>query len=336
MDYISGKILTKNGLEEGYIGIYKFKIEEIGKGKPIKKPKCKGLIVPRFVNAHTHIGDSFIKEKKIKLPKNIKDLVAPPNGLKYRLLNKASHEELIKGMGKSIKIMIDNGIELFCDFRENGIMGICLLKTSLQFWKISSIILSRPDELKYNKNEIDILLNNSDGIGVSSVSDWDYSELEKVAKLTKDKEKIFAIHASERKRENIDKILDLKPNFLVHMIKANENDLEICKQENIPIIICPRSNAFYGLSPDYNLLKRTKVDLILGSDNAMLNSPNILEELKFVRYKTNIFSNESLLNMITYIPRKALNLDSDILDLNKKAEFVVINEKSLEPLYISI
>ena len=106
MDYISGEVLTIDGLKKGYISFDKGKLVEIGKGLPIKKPISKGLIVPTFVNAHTHIGDSFIREKNIDLPKNVEELVAPPNGLKHRLLKEASDEEIIDGMEKSLDIMI--------------------------------------------------------------------------------------------------------------------------------------------------------------------------------------------------------------------------------------
>ena len=297
MDFVSGEILTDIGFKSGYIGFEKEKIVETGKGNPPKKPICKGLIVPTFINAHTHIGDSFIREKKIDLPKNVKQLVAPPNGLKHKLLREASDEDIIDGMEKSIDIMIKNGTRYFCDFRENGILGISHLKAALQSGNLTSLILSRPDSLNYNKNEVDILLKNSDGIAISSISDWDYSELQKVARDTRHKNKIFALHASERIRENIDDILDLKPNF--------------------------------------KLLKKVEVNLLLGTDNAMLNSPVILEELNYLRSTTKEFSTMELLYMITFGARKALNLDCDILGPNSKADFVVLGKKSLKPLYIS-
>jgi len=334
MKYISGEILRDTGLEKGFIGFEKNLIIETGKGNPSKKPICKGLIIPSFVNAHTHIGDSFIKEKGIDLPKNIEDLVAPPNGLKHRLLKEASDEDIIRGMEKSIEIMIKNGIKYFCDFRENGILGISQLKVALQSWKISCIILSRPDSLRYDKNELDLLLKNSNGIALSSISDWNYSEIQKVVKDTKDKKKIFALHASERARENIDDILDLKPNFLVHMIKASESDLVRVKESNIPIVICPRANSFYGLIPNFKLLRKIKVDILIGTDNAMLNYPVILDEIKYLRSISKEYSIMELLNFTTYGVRKVLNLDCDILGPNSKADFVVLNKKSLKPLYV--
>jgi cytosine/adenosine deaminase-related metal-dependent hydrolase len=335
MDFISGEILTKKGIQNGYIGFQNGLIIEVGNNLCPKKPKAKGLILPKFVNAHTHIGDSFIRNRKIYLPKDLEKLVSPPKGLKHILLNKTSDEEIIDGMKYSINEMIKSGTSYFCDFRENGLHGINQLKKSLEKSNISPIILSRPNHQKYVKDEINILLKNSQGIGLSSISDWEYSEIEKIAKQTKKKKRIFGIHASEGFRENIDKILDLKPDFLIHMNYATQSDLILVKECNIPIIICPRSNAFFGLKLNIENMKKIGINIMLGSDNAMLNKPNILDELIFFKKITKISSIEYLLNMITYNPRKALNLDYDILDLNSTFEFVVIDKNNLKPIYIS-
>jgi len=336
MDYVSGEILTENGFKKGYIAFENRTIIETRKGSPPKKPVYKGLIVPKFVNVHTHIGDSFIKEKNIDLPKNIEELVAPPNGLKHKLLHETKDEEIIEGMEISLDQMIKSGTKYFCDFREDGILGISQLKAALHLWKISSIILSRPDSLTYDKNELDLLLKNSEGIGISSISDWGYSELQKIAKESKRKNKIFALHASERIRENIDDILDLKPNFLVHMLKASESDLIRVKEDKTPIVICPRSNSFYGFKINFKLLKKVGSNILLGTDNAMLNSPVILDEINYVKSITNEFSTMELLYMTTFGARKVLNLDCDILGPNSKADFVVLDKKSLRPLFNSV
>ncbi len=336
MQYITGKILTENGFEKGYIGFERCKIVEKGKTNPQQKPVAKGLICPLFINAHTHIGDSFIRDKNITLPKNLEELVEPPNGLKHRLLKEASEHEITEGMKKSIETMQKTGTKQFYDFREGGLMGICQLKSALELWKTSAIILSRPEKLCYDKNEVDLLLKNSDGIGLSSISEWDYSELEKIAKDAKKKNKIFAIHASERVREDIDLVLDLKPDFLVHMIKANKSDLQIVKDNNIPIVLCPRSNNFFGMKTDLETFKKSGVKLSLGTDNAMINSTNILDEITFIKNNYSCFKIEELLDMASYTVSKALNHDSCILGLNQKADFIVLNEKTLKPLYISV
>lgn len=336
MDYVSGEVLTDDGFKNGYIGFEKGTIVEVGKDNPSKKPICKGLILPGFVNAHTHIGDSFIRKKKIKLPKNIEELVAPPYGLKHRLLNKASDKEIIIGMKESIKDMTKTGVSCFCDFRENGILGVKQLKDALKDTNVSSLILSRPKKLNYDEDEVESLLEKCDGIGVSSISDWDYSNLQKLAKHARNRGKMFALHASERVREDIDLVLDLNPDFLVHMIYATVDDLERVKDEDIPIVVCPRSNSFYGLRPNFELLKKKQIDVLVGTDNAMLNSTSVLDEIKYIRAISNLFSKEELLYMITYSARKALNLNCNILGPNLPAEFVVLDKKSLKPLYVSI
>ena len=335
MEYISGEILTVNGFERGYLGVENLKIMDRGKGNPPKKPIHKGLIVPTLVNAHTHIGDSFIRKRNLKLPRNVEDLVAPPDGLKHRLLKETSDQEIIGGMRKSIDEMTKTGISYFCDFRENGLQGINHLKKALEKTNISPVILSRPNQLTYNKDEIDLLLKNSQGIGLSSITDWEYSEIEKIAKHTKKRKKTFAIHTSERIREDIDLVLNLKPDFLIHMVKATESDLIRAKDADIPIAVCPRSNAFFGLEPNIKMMKKIGIDIMIGTDNAMLNAPSVLDEIGYIQSLSTEFTKWELLQMITYIPRKALNLDADIHDLDSPAEFVVLDKKYLKTLYIS-
>ena len=335
MRYIEGDILTLDGFNKGYLGFDQNGTMESGNGPPPEKPLVTGLIVPTFVNTHIHVGDSFIREKNVKLPRDVEELVAPPNGLKHKLLNKASEKEIIGGMKKSIQEMKKSGTAYFCDFREGGIDGVYSLKKALADSNITSLILSRPRQMKYDKNEIDLLLENSEGIGLSSISDWNYSDAKDIAKHTKQKHKIFALHASEVMREDIDLILDLKPDFLIHMIAATKSDLIRVEDEHIPIVLCPRSNAFFNLKTNLELMKEIGIELMLGTDNAMINSPNVLEELIYLDNTSNIFSIQELLKMITYNPRKALNLDDCIHGLNSACNFVVLDRESLKPLYIS-
>ena len=212
--------------------------------------------------------------------------------------------------------------------------GVFELNKALKNELLSAIIFSRPSELKYDSDEIEILLKNSNGIGLSSISDWDFSEIKKVSSHVKKRKKLFAIHASEIFRENIDDILELKPNFLIHMIKATESDLIYVKDYNIPIILCLRSNYYYGLNPNVKLMKKVGVKFMFGTDNSMLYTPNIIDEIKFIKNKYKEFSINELLYIITYEARKALNLNCDILGANSKADFVVMDNKTLEPLYV--
>jgi len=64
MRYAEGDILTGEGFVSGYVGFNQQTGLEVGKGRAPQKSFTRGIIVPTFVNAHTHIGDSFIRAKK--------------------------------------------------------------------------------------------------------------------------------------------------------------------------------------------------------------------------------------------------------------------------------
>ena len=104
------------------------KIINIGKdlleGKIVDVGGC--IVCPSFVNGHTHMGDSIIKDEGYGLPLN--EMVKPPNGVKHKALANASDEELIEAMRLSMLDMINSGTTHFIDYREGGIRGVKLLR----------------------------------------------------------------------------------------------------------------------------------------------------------------------------------------------------------------
>lgn len=255
----------------------------------------------QIFNCHTHIGDAFLSLPKKKM--SVEELFAPPYGYKHVMLEKASREEIIHGMEKAIEIMEKCNTNYFIDFREGGIEGVMMLKEALRGKKINAIILGRPKKMVYNENEIEELLHVCHGIGISSISDWNYEELLSIANHTHEKKKIFSIHASEVKREDIKKILDLKPKFLIHLCKASEDDLNEIASKRIGVVICPRANSFFGLKPPVKTLLEKNIVTMLGTDNAMIVKPNIIEEMKFLVEKYGIKQEEAF-KMISSIPKK--------------------------------
>jgi cytosine/adenosine deaminase-related metal-dependent hydrolase len=118
------------------------------------------------------------------------------------------------------------------------------------------------------------------------------------------------------------------------MIAATKADLERVNDANIPIVVCPRSYAFFHLKNNLTQMKKTGVTILLGTDNAMINTPDVIEEVR-VLLKTGLFSLEELLTNITYTPRKALNLDDCIQGRNLLKKFIVLERDSLKLLYVS-
>lgn len=260
------------------------------------------VMAPPIVNAHTHLGDAFINLNKRY---GIQELVGP-SGIKNKLLKETQVYKIIQGMRKALCLIKEVGTTHFFDFREGGIEGIYLLKKALPI-DIKPIILSRPTQNCYHKNEIDAILKESQGIGISSISDWNYNELKKIAQHTRKKNKIFALHASERIHENIDLILDLKPTFLVHMIKATINDLNIVADHKVPVVICPRSNAYFGLRPNVKAMKNAGIIILLGTDNAMITPPDIIQEAHYLIQNFKVTTHQ-VRDMISKNPRKYLNV----------------------------
>ncbi len=237
-----------------------------------------GLILPGLWNAHTHLGDAVVTQE---LRGSLEELVAPPHGLKHRVLANAKDEAVIAAMRRAMATMLRTGATGFSDFREGGLHGLKLIYAAMAALPIRGAVLGRPTGLTYDAREVGGILRAADGLAVSSYVDWPAGDLEHVAADARRAGKPFAIHCSERIREDIDAVLALKPAFLVHMIQATDGDLERCADAGVPIVVCPRSNAFFGMTPDIPRMLRAGVELRLGTDNAMINVPSMLNEIEF-------------------------------------------------------
>lgn len=243
-----------------------------------KSPLATGIVIPGFHNAHTHLGDAVVRGE---LRGSLQDLVAPPHGLKHRELAKARDEDVAAAVRRVGRLMVRTGTSSFADFREGGLPGLRVLYRGLLGVPLRVSAFGRPVGLRYDREEVESILRTSDGIGVSSYIDWPEADLADLAHHVKRRGKLFALHCSERVREPIDKVLRLKPDLLVHMVRASDGDLERCADAAVPIVSCPRSNVFFGQVPDIPRMLRHKVTLLLGTDNAMINAPSMLREMEF-------------------------------------------------------
>ena len=281
MQYVTGKLLTEDGFIPGSIGIEDGLIREINRG-PKRDALAKGLILPSMFNAHTHLGDSFLRGRfrSYQGERTIPALFAPPSGFKHRELKKANRKAMTDGIRRALLEMRRTGTGGFCDFREGGLPGLQSINDARCDIGLRGMVLGRPTALEYDREEVDAILRVSDGIAVSAITDWEYPELQKLAAHARRAKKLFSLHASEVFRESIDKVLDLKPSFLVHLIRAEEFDYERVASEGIPVAVCPAANAFFGLRPRIDLMRRFGIDVALGTDNGMVAPPRLLSAVQ--------------------------------------------------------
>ena len=320
-------IYTEDGFIEGHICFENGVVTEVCSG-PAEKPDFEGLILPAFTNAHTHIADYVVP---VDLDLSLEELVAPPNGFKYKMLKKTPENKIRQGIEKVSEYMFKRGITSFIDFREGGASGAKLLSSSI--WS-KPITMGKPTT--FDAKELSDLLDLSDGVGPSSISDWDYEDLMELSKLARSKGKLFGIHCSERIREDVAAVLDLKPSFLVHMTKATDEDLKACADENIPIVACPRSNMFFGSEPPLKQMLDQGLTISLGTDNAMICMPDILCEAEFagrLLRRQGVSNLDEVLNMITSNGRKIINHKQKIwIKPRDLCNFVVIEDKGGDPI----
>jgi cytosine/adenosine deaminase-related metal-dependent hydrolase len=277
VDRVAGWFYDGLRFREGTIGWEDGVIVEARSARA-RKVLAEGLIVPGLWNAHTHLGDAVVTQE---LRGTIEELVAPPHGLKHRILAKAKDDAVVAAMRRAMAAMLGTGTTGFADFREGGLKGLKLLYAAAATIPLRGLALGRPSGLEYDPREVGAILRACDGIAVSAYIDWPSNEIEKLAAHAQRERKLFALHCSERIREDIDKVLDLKPTFLVHMVQATDADLVRCADAGVPIVVCPRSNAFFGMTPDIPRMLKAGVELLLGTDNAMINVPSILREIEF-------------------------------------------------------
>lgn len=321
---------------------------------------CEGqLLIPGLINCHTHIGDSIAKD--VIINNTVDERIHPVYGVKTKILKKTKPSHLISFMENTCKSMIQKGITTFVDFREGGLDGIEILKKVLAKVPIRSIILGRVEyyqnrkQIKQNLNlpvekqhQLVDILKKCDGIGISGVNENSNS----VLKYYSNTKKLRAIHSAETLdsirtskqitgKSEILRALQLKPHFLVHMTYASKNELFLTSQKTRGIVVCPRANAALAEGiPDLEMMLKAGCNIAIGTDNVMINSPDIFREMDYL-WKVTMGLNKKridpkqILKMATTNAGKLLRKDIGVIDRGKLADCILIDKHAidLEPMH---
>lgn len=254
-----GPLFTKKGFIDTCINLETCEFVDTDKEED-------GIIVPLFRNCHSHLGDTGARES-VPTDLNLAELVGP-GGWKHEWLK---NNNIQKSILEGLKEATYSGIGLIMDFREGGKKG--LHDFEMHDYLGTSILFGRPlgDELLPGNHA-----------GISSLAD--FGDLAtKLSIQARKEEGLIGIHHSENERENIDSLVELNPDFAVHLCHATDEDLEALKKAKISVVVCPRSNHYFGSRPPLEKMIDIGLDLGFGTDNGMICSVNILDEIRFIK-----------------------------------------------------
>ena len=342
-------------VEQGYIEIESGKISSASAGNykgSGKRLNAKGFIVtPGFINAHTHIADAIGKD--IAAGQRLDARVHPVFGAKSKILQRSLPEHLKAFIMTSAILMIKKGTVAFADFREDGLEGIRLLKDAVGGLPIKCVTLGRinyytsptdatglpPEKREQAKQVVEL----ADGLGISGANENTDAALAQYRQLAG--KKLIAIHAAESKetvkfakahtgRSEVDRIMEhLKPDFVVHMTNATENEMSLVAKSGTSVVICPRANGVLGAGiPKVAQMLRQDCLVAIGTDNVMLNSPDILRELDYTWKVSRATEGEmlrpqELLKMSTINAAQILRPNTGCIEAGRAADLVFIDKK---------
>ncbi len=287
---VEGSILDRDGPRPGFVRFRAGRVIEVGSigadGGRGRERTLRGIVVPSPVNSHTHLGDAVsVREPP---PEPVSRLVQPPRGYKFRLLAETSRAEKVRAARATLLRMVREGVAAVADFREEGLEGIRLLRTAAAGVRVRVLVLGRPTARPIDPDELRAVVRAGDGVGLSSARDESPETLEAVARACRRAGKRYALHASEAVREAPERFLRPRPDLLVHLTKATAADLVAVRDANVPVTVCPRSNALFGRQPDIAAMERLGLSVLLGTDNAMFHAPSIWRELEFAYVSTRL------------------------------------------------
>lgn len=265
------------------------------------------VVIPGLYNSHTHMGDSCLPDGATGL--TLEQGFFRPDGFKYRELAKLSRAEHLPHVINHLAYMARTGTVCHVDFREQGVGGAELLREASRKTGVASIILGQLDRAPFDhstleantaslppaaREELENLLEVADGFSESTMNDLTEPAWREVREITTRRGRLRAIHCLENagyrsvslartgQGDLARAITLLAPHFIVHLTVATQEEIRLLAQSRTKAVLNPRANAALGLPlPPIRDLLEAGVSLLLGTDNGMLNSPNLFAEMDF-------------------------------------------------------
>ena len=267
----AGPLLARGGFVEGW---FDPDSGDEGEGAP-QGDAMKGIILPPFRNCHAHLGDTLARDEAPDAP--LAELVGP-GGFKQRWLAGAN---VPTSVAAGLREAAASGTALLLDFREGGEPGLAQLAQGADAagWGVEQ---GAPQVIPFGRAIGGRPLPGHHA-GLPGLADLPAGAGHRMAIEARVARGLVALHFSEGKRESVARMLELGADILVHLCHATEEDLRAIAGAGIGVVVCPRSNARFGLRPPLDELLALEVDIGLGTDNGMSCTLDMLAELRFCR-----------------------------------------------------
>ncbi len=277
---VGTRIWDANGLREGHAVLDEEGTVRRVEEAPSLSPDLPGLVVPAPVNAHTHLADRALRGQAEDL--TLEETVAPPDGLKHRFLRGAEPGRILESFQDGLLEVERSRARAVFDFREGGPPGARLARQAAQASPVDVTLLGRPTTPEAWDDQAPLLRDLVDGLGISGINDQPLATTRAQADWCHQHDLLVAIHVSEGQREDLETVLSLQPDLLVHGTFFTREDARLVADEDIPLTLCPRANHAFGNQPPVDLLEAEGVRWTLGTDNALFHQADVWEEARHV------------------------------------------------------
>jgi cytosine/adenosine deaminase-related metal-dependent hydrolase len=326
----------------GYVRVENGIIQQIGQGIPASGEEIRdhgnGVIFPALVNSHTHLELCALKGR-IATHKGfgfwVRDLIE-----KRALLDSKS---LLKASENGIQEMLASGCDAVGEISSLGLTLEPVQNSGLAGVWFRESLGDRVSSAESRESRTGDLRTSLAGHAPHTTSP---KVLAEIKNSSRGLNAPFSIHLAESDEEmsflttaegpwkdfllsrGIDTeswglpvkspvrhlhalgILDNRT-ILVHVLYADQTDLNMIHESGSHVCLCPRSNfTLHGRLPDLYKMIRTGVNLCLGTDSlASVSSLNMLDEMAFVSKSFPMASPMRIFQMATLGGAAALGLD---------------------------
>jgi 5-methylthioadenosine/S-adenosylhomocysteine deaminase len=374
--FINAVIVTMNPkagiIKNGYLTIYDKKITAIGEGEPETSENLIDaggkILMPGFVNAHTHLPMTMYRGIADDLPLKewLEEHIWPAEA-------KHTHEDSVrKATRLGLEEMVRTGTTTFSDmyffadavaeetekFGLRGVMNEALVDFPTNSYQNSEEAFDKIIAFTERWKDNDLI---SPLLIFHATYTCSRNTILKVKELAEKYRLHITSHVSETQQEieNVKQAQGMNPVeyldaldlisdklFIAHGVWLNENDQNIFAKKGAHIVHCPSSNLKLGSGvapiPDY-LAKG--INVALGTDGcASNNNLDMVEEMRLaalihkgVNHNPTLIPAYEALKMATVNGAKALGLADKIgsLEVGKYADILVIDTQNtfMQPIY---